>query len=178
MGEKSFGACTNAGTLLKLTAQVTEVSKALLSVSRMVQAGNMVVFAKSGSYVEDETTGERIPLREQGGMYMLKLWIKKPVFSGAGRRSLVKTSSNAVRPSLNVTRQDKTSDNSLSHHGETAIQAESRQEQDKESKTKKRTKTNNSRSNPRQIKVYWHPAQRHAHAGLPLKLLQSHATKL
>ena len=53
--------------------QACDVNKALLSVSRMVQAGNTVVFSKSGSYVEDESTRERIPLREQGGMYMLKL---------------------------------------------------------------------------------------------------------
>ena len=30
--------------------------------------------------VEDENTGERIPLREQAGMYMLKLWIKNQSF--------------------------------------------------------------------------------------------------
>ena len=46
---------------------------------------------------------------------------------------MVKTSSEAVRPSLNVTSQEKTSDNSLSHHGDTAIQVESKQEHDKES---------------------------------------------
>ena len=57
-----------------------EVNKALLSVSRMVQAGNTVVFSSSGSYVEDKNTGERIPLREQGGMYMLKLWVKNQIF--------------------------------------------------------------------------------------------------
>ena len=47
---------------------------------RMVQAGNKVVFPKSRSYVEDENTKERIPLREQGGMYMLKLWVKNQSF--------------------------------------------------------------------------------------------------
>ena len=60
---------------------------------------------------------------------------QKPVFSAAGRRTMVKASSNAVRPSLNVTIQEETSDNSLSHHGDTAIKVESRQEQDKESTT-------------------------------------------
>ena len=51
-----------------------------MSVSRMMQAGNKVDFAGSGSYVEDQNTGERIPLREQGGMYMLKLWVKNQGF--------------------------------------------------------------------------------------------------
>ena len=68
------------GQARAIKAQVCEVNKALMSVSRMVQAGNKVVFSRSGSYVEDEATRERIPLREQGGMYMLKLWIKNQSF--------------------------------------------------------------------------------------------------
>ena len=48
---------------------------------------------------------------------------------------MVKASSEAVRPSLNVTSQQETTENSLSHHGDTAIQVESKQEQDKESTT-------------------------------------------
>jgi len=48
----------------------------------VVQAGNRVVFAASGSYVEDEQTGETMELVEKGGMYMLKLWVKAQGFSG------------------------------------------------------------------------------------------------
>ena len=80
LGEKSFLAYGEQGQVRAIKAQVCEVNKALLSVSRMVQAGNRVVFSNSGSYVEDENTGERIPLREQGGMYMLKLWIRNQSF--------------------------------------------------------------------------------------------------
>ena len=82
LGEKNFLAYGEQGHARTIKAQVCEVNKPLLSVSRMVQAGNSVVFSRSGSYVEDETTGERIPLREQGGMYMLKLWIKNQSFQG------------------------------------------------------------------------------------------------
>ena len=56
-----------------MAAQVCDVSKALLSVSKMVNAGNRVVFEKGGSYVEDVETRERMYMR----MYMLKLWVKK-----------------------------------------------------------------------------------------------------
>ena len=38
--------------------------------------------AASGSYVEDETTGETMELVEKGGMYMLKLWVKAQGFKG------------------------------------------------------------------------------------------------
>ena len=48
----------------------------------MVQAGNTVVFSRSGSFAQDDETGEKIYLREQGGMYMLKLWIRNQSFQG------------------------------------------------------------------------------------------------
>ena len=80
LGEKNFVAYGEQGEARTIKAQVCDVNKALMSVSRMVQAGNKVVFSKSGSYVEDESTQERIPLREQGGMYMLKLWVKNQSF--------------------------------------------------------------------------------------------------
>ena len=64
--EKAFNAYTDSGLLRRLTAQVTEVNKALLSVSRMVQAGNTVVFDSEGSYIEHKSSGEWMPLQEKG----------------------------------------------------------------------------------------------------------------
>ena len=87
LGEKRFLAYGEEGQVRAIKAQVCEVNKALLSVSRMVQAGNRVVFSRSGSYVEDENTGERISLREQGGMYMLKLWVKNESFQRQAEES-------------------------------------------------------------------------------------------
>ena len=57
--------------------QVTEVNKALLSVSRIVKAGNRVVFDEDGSYIEDKSTGEWIDLRERNGLYHLTMWVPK-----------------------------------------------------------------------------------------------------
>ena len=48
----------------------------------MVANGNKVVFAKSASYAEDETTGEKIEFIERGGMYTMKLWVSNPRFQG------------------------------------------------------------------------------------------------
>ena len=69
---------SEAGHQRGMTSQVCEVNKALLSVKRIVAAGNRVVFDPSGSYIEDASTGERMQLKEKGGMYMLKLWVQKP----------------------------------------------------------------------------------------------------
>ena len=54
---------------------VCSVTKALGSVSQMCRAGNKVVFNPpwnpEGSYIENEHTGERLWLEEQGGLYVL-----------------------------------------------------------------------------------------------------------
>ena len=66
---------TKTGVVRSLTAQVCDVSKPLLSVHRLVQAGSTVVFNSQGAYIQDDTTQERMYLVESGGMYMLKLWV-------------------------------------------------------------------------------------------------------
>ena len=80
LGEKCFTAVGEEGQARSIKAQVCDVNKALLSVHRMVQAGNTVVFSKHGSYAQDDETGEKMYMREQGGMYMIKMWVRNPSF--------------------------------------------------------------------------------------------------
>jgi len=77
LGEKRFIAVGEGGEMRKMKAQVCSVNKALLSVKRVLQAGNRVVFSQKGSYIQDEHTGEKLNLKEENGMFMLKLWAKK-----------------------------------------------------------------------------------------------------
>ena len=77
LGEKKFIGVTNEGIKRKLVAQVCDVNKALLSVSRVTNSGSKVVFDSSGSYIEDKNTGEKIHLEERNGMFMIRLWTKK-----------------------------------------------------------------------------------------------------
>ena len=65
----------------QMRVQVCDVDKALLSVRRVAQAGSRVVFSAQGGFVQDEGTGEKMPLEEKGGMYMMKLWAQAG-FSG------------------------------------------------------------------------------------------------
>ena len=86
LGEKRFvGVCEN-GETRNMTAQVCDVNKALLGVKRMVQAGNRVVFEATGGYIEDAQIGEGIHMKENGGMYMLKMWVQRP-FPGQAERA-------------------------------------------------------------------------------------------
>ena len=51
-----------------------DVKKPLGSVSAMVEEGNTVVFSKRwGSYVENDLTGEKIPLEHKNGTYVMAL---------------------------------------------------------------------------------------------------------
>ena len=77
LGEKAFSAVTDNGLFRNMSAQVADVNKALLSVSRIVKAGNRVVFDSEGSYIEHKTTGEWEPLEEKGGIYTLKVWVPR-----------------------------------------------------------------------------------------------------
>ena len=73
LGEKNFVGVSEGGYAREVKAQVADVNKALLSVAKVIQAGNKVVFDGRGSYIEDTHTGEKIPLREENGMFLLKL---------------------------------------------------------------------------------------------------------
>ena len=67
---------TQEGFQKNINAQVCDVNKALLSVRRLVDAGNKVVFDKNGSYIEDSVRKEKMHLVEKQGMYVLKVWTK------------------------------------------------------------------------------------------------------
>ena len=68
------------GSKHRITAQVCDVNKPLLSVKKVIKAGNKVVFDEDGSYIEHKETGERAWLSEEGGMFMLRLWVKRDPF--------------------------------------------------------------------------------------------------
>ncbi len=62
-----------------VTAQVTSVNKALLSVARLEAAGYEVKFGgKGGSWIRDAKTGEKMMLEKRRGSYILTLWVKDP----------------------------------------------------------------------------------------------------
>ena len=78
LGEKQFVGVSHEGISRHITAQVCEVNKGLLSVRRMVAAGNRVVFDGQGSYIEDPQTGEIMNMEERNDMYILRLWTRGP----------------------------------------------------------------------------------------------------
>ena len=80
LGEKKFRGVTVEGKSRNITAQVCDVNKALLSVKKVMSAGNKVVFDSAGSYIEDKSSGEKMWMTEEKGMFLLKLWVPRTGF--------------------------------------------------------------------------------------------------
>ena len=53
LGEKKFLGITEDGLAREITAQVCEVNKPLLSVTKIVSTGNRIEFDPNGSYIEE-----------------------------------------------------------------------------------------------------------------------------
>ena len=87
-GEKDFHGVTEEGILKAIKAQVCDVSQPLLSVKKVVAAGNKVVFDIDGSYIESKKDGRRMWLEETQGMYTLTMWAKKGFEGRCVRRRL------------------------------------------------------------------------------------------
>ena len=77
LGEKKFQAVSQEGVIRSITAQVCAVNKALMSVKKVMRAGNKVVFDEDGTYIEDKVTGEKIWATDDGGMFMVKMWVNR-----------------------------------------------------------------------------------------------------
>ena len=58
LGEKKFQAVSQEGVTRSITAQVCAVNKALMSVKKVMRAGNRVVFDEEETYIEDKVTGD------------------------------------------------------------------------------------------------------------------------
>ena len=63
-----------------MTTQVIDLNQALLSVRKMMQNNHRIVCDSDGSYIEHETTGECMNMRDDGRTFLLKLWVKNQSF--------------------------------------------------------------------------------------------------
>jgi hypothetical protein len=79
-GGHHFGGCKNivginavsasTGRRAAMRFNVAPVQRPLASAAKVVEAGNKIVMSKKESYVENETTGERMPLRIERGTFV------------------------------------------------------------------------------------------------------------
>ena len=99
-GEKKCLISTNDSPTEKMAVlQVANIGKSLLSVSKMIDKGNTVVFSPAGSYIYNDISKEYTALRRKGNLYVMDAWVRAvksdasaaspapaaPVFSRPGR---------------------------------------------------------------------------------------------
>ena len=115
---------------MKIRFQVAEVKKPLMAVKRIVECGNRVVFAKGGSYIINDKSGERLELRENGrGSYIMDVNLvgggkgEITVDSGAEESVCPTDWGNRFRVNENVPRlRFRGADGGLiKHHGERMV---------------------------------------------------------
>ena len=76
-GTKTFKAQMDDEQWRDMSARVTDVDQALLSVSQIVQKGGAtVVFSPEGSYIQNPGA-PAIPMELRNNVYHLKMWVPK-----------------------------------------------------------------------------------------------------
>jgi hypothetical protein len=74
-GEKHMHVSTEEGHRCNLTLQISVVNKALLSVSKICDAGHEVLFTSRGGQIVHKKTGQVTNFRRVDGVYRLRLKI-------------------------------------------------------------------------------------------------------
>jgi hypothetical protein len=81
LGERRCLMWTEHGQSVKnINMQVADVHKALLSLSRCADMGYESRFGRTMGALIDEETGEVIPLKRKGNLYVLRCWLKAAPF--------------------------------------------------------------------------------------------------
>ena len=62
---------------MKMVAQVADVKSTLVSVHRLLEAGNRVHFEPGNCYVEHVTTGRKTPIEERNGAFEVGFWVPR-----------------------------------------------------------------------------------------------------
>ena len=66
-----------SSTAKKITLQVADVHKPLLSIGRVDDIGFDCMFGKHGGMLADTVTGEGIPLIKRDNLYVMKAWVRQ-----------------------------------------------------------------------------------------------------
>ena len=91
LGQRVVKAVMQSGHMTQMKFQVAAVTKALGSVSKIVQNGGRVVFDSpeyGGAYVMNKRTGNRSYLREENGVYVMDVWIPPNNSQGFPRQGM------------------------------------------------------------------------------------------
>ncbi len=86
-GQKHIRGLTEEEVPISIVAQVCSITKPLLSVKKMCNAGNTVVFDNEGCYIQCKATGRCTAISDQGGTFRCRIGCETRVFKGRAARS-------------------------------------------------------------------------------------------
>ena len=75
VGQQSVPVALENGARTVATFQVADVSRPLMSVGRVCEMGNRVLFGAGGGYILNVSTGEATPFYKRDGVYVFTMWI-------------------------------------------------------------------------------------------------------
>ena len=78
LGQKRIRITTNCNSVRMTKWQICPIRRPLMSVSDMNEAGDIAILSGSRPYVQNVETGEITPLRKEGKMFIIDLWVKLP----------------------------------------------------------------------------------------------------
>ena len=94
LGDRRLSVKLANGKKCMLRTSVADVHKMLLSVSKVVDAGNIVHFSQESNYIENKKTGARTKVTRENDVYVLEFEVLEP----KGVDSLRASSSGNGRP--------------------------------------------------------------------------------
>ena len=67
----------NATSMRKITFQIADIHKPLLSVSRISDLGYDCLLTDTGGELRDRVSGDTIPLHRRGNLYVMRAWVRQ-----------------------------------------------------------------------------------------------------
>ena len=77
-GQQLLPVCLGNGARTEALFQVADVSRPLMSVSKVCDAGNRVLFGASGGVILNLSTGASTAFEMRDGVYVFPLWVPGP----------------------------------------------------------------------------------------------------
>ena len=84
IGETTVPIALENGVTTSATFQVADVSRPLMSVGKVCEMGNRVLFGAGGGYILNIATGSATPFHKKDGIYIFTMWIPPASEAGSG----------------------------------------------------------------------------------------------
>ena len=85
LGKQYVPVCLSNGAKTIATFQVADVSRPLMSVSKLCEMGNRLIFGANGGFILNLQSGEAAPFIKNEGVYTFEMWIPPLCESPFGR---------------------------------------------------------------------------------------------